>query len=77
MRSKENTRIHISGYRCNERLKTKTDGSKRLEYNGLWGDLDQFIDRRIKKGEIWGKVMFIITYKTRTRRGGRWKMSVL
>jgi hypothetical protein len=32
--------IHISGYRCNERLKAKTDGSKRLTYTGLRGDLE-------------------------------------
>ena len=28
-------RIHISGCRCNERLKAKTDGSTRLTYTGL------------------------------------------
>ena len=33
-------RIHVSGYRCNERLKSKTDGSKRLTYTGLCGDLE-------------------------------------
>ena len=27
--------IHICGYRCNERLKAKTDGSMRLAYTGL------------------------------------------
>ena len=32
-------RTHISGCRCNERLKAKTDGSKRLAYTGLRGDL--------------------------------------
>ena len=32
-------RTHISGCRYNERLKTKTDGSKCLGYTGLLGDL--------------------------------------
>ncbi len=27
-------------YRCNERLKAKTDGSKRLAYTWLGGDLE-------------------------------------
>ena len=31
-------RKHMSGYRCNERLKAKTDGTKRLTYTGLYGD---------------------------------------
>ncbi len=31
---------HISGCRCNERLKAKTDGSKHLTYTGLHGDLE-------------------------------------
>ena len=30
----------MSGCRSNERLKTKTDGSKRLTYTGLCGDLE-------------------------------------
>ena len=37
--NRELKRIHISGCRCNERLKTKNDGSKRLAYTGLRGDL--------------------------------------
>ncbi len=37
---RELKRIHISGCRCNERLKAKTDGSKRLAYTGLRGDLE-------------------------------------
>ena len=32
---REVKRIHISGYRCKERLKVKTDGSKCLVYTGL------------------------------------------
>ena len=28
-------KIHIRGCRCNERLKTKTDGSTHLAYTGL------------------------------------------
>ena len=28
--------MHICGYRCNERLKVKTDESTRLEYTGDW-----------------------------------------
>jgi len=30
-------RIHTNGCRCNERLITKTEGSKRLAYTGLRG----------------------------------------
>ena len=37
---RELKRIHISGYRCNERVKAKTDGSKRLAYTGLRGELE-------------------------------------
>ena len=33
---RELNRIHISGCRYNGRLKTKTDGSKRLAYTGYW-----------------------------------------
>ena len=33
--------IHICGCRCNVRLKTKTDGSTRLTYTGLCGELEQ------------------------------------
>ena len=37
-------RIHISGCRCNERLKPKTDGSKDLGYIGSFdGSRDDFI----------------------------------
>ena len=32
--------IHICGCRRNERLKAKTDGSKRLTYTGLRGELE-------------------------------------
>ena len=32
--------IHICGCRCNERLKVKTDGSTRLVYTGLLGELE-------------------------------------
>ena len=32
---RELKRIHISGYRCNERLTVKTDGSKILGYTRL------------------------------------------
>ncbi len=37
---REIKRINISGCRCNERLKAKTDGSNRLTYTGLHGDLE-------------------------------------
>ena len=33
---RELIRLHISGCRCNERLKAKTDGSKCLTYTGLF-----------------------------------------
>ena len=32
---RELKRSHVSGCRCNERLKAKTDGSKRLAYTGF------------------------------------------
>ena len=32
--------IHICGCRCNEGLKPKSDGSKRLVYTGLRGELE-------------------------------------
>jgi hypothetical protein len=38
--NRELKRIHISGYRCNERLQAKTDGSNLLTYTGLCGDLE-------------------------------------
>jgi hypothetical protein len=34
---RELKRIHIYGCRCDERLKAKTEGSKRLAYTGLNG----------------------------------------
>ena len=37
---REQKRKHISGYRFNERLKVKTDGSKYLVYAGFRGDLE-------------------------------------
>jgi hypothetical protein len=37
---REVKRRQISVYRCNERLKAKTDGSKGLVYTGLCGDLE-------------------------------------
>jgi hypothetical protein len=37
---RELKRIHISGYRYHERLKAKTNGSKRLKYTGLCGELE-------------------------------------
>ena len=37
---REVKRIHISGYRCNERFKSKTDGSQRLGSTGFRGDLE-------------------------------------
>ena len=40
--------IHICGCRCNERLKAKTDGSTRLTYTGLHGELEhQKIETRL------------------------------
>ena len=38
--NRELKRIHISRCRWNERLKTKTDGSKLLTYTGLLGELE-------------------------------------
>ncbi len=48
--------IHICGYRCNERLKVKTDGSKCLTYTGSF--IFVFISR-IKKDEGQGKYVDI------------------
>ena len=39
-KDREIQRKHLSGYRCNERIKAKTDGYKRLTYTGLSGDLE-------------------------------------
>jgi hypothetical protein len=37
IRKWELKRIHIDGCRCNETLKSKTEGGKRLVYTGLCG----------------------------------------
>ena len=39
-RLRELKRIHIRWCRCNESLKAKTDGSKRLAYTGFLGELE-------------------------------------
>jgi hypothetical protein len=39
---RELKRTHISGYRCDEKLKAKTDGSKLLAYTGLLGDPEHY-----------------------------------
>ena len=36
--------IHICGCRFNERLKAKTDGSTRLGYTGLHGELEHIAE---------------------------------
>ena len=38
--NRELTGIDICGCRCNERLKPEIDGSTRLTYTGLCGDLE-------------------------------------
>ena len=49
--------IHICGCRCNERLKTKTDGSTRPGYIGLRGELEHLkIETRLT-GESFECVM--------------------
>ena len=50
-------RIHISGYRCNERLTSKTDGSKRLGYTGFHGDLEHLTIETRLIGESFEYVM--------------------
>ena len=50
-------RIHISGCRCNERLNEKTDGSKRLAYTGLCGDLEHLTTETRLIGESFECVM--------------------
>ena len=41
--------IHIYGCRCNERLKTKIEGSTRLVYTGLCGGLGHLnIETRLR-----------------------------
>ena len=56
------------GCRCNERVKDNTDGSKRLTYTGLRGELEHLmIDTRL----------FIITEKTRELKRGNEMVSVL
>ena len=54
---RELKRIHISGYRCNERLKAKTDGSKRLVYTGFGGELEHLTIETRLKGESFECVM--------------------
>ena len=49
--------IHICGCRCHERLKVKTDGSTRLSWTGLCGELDHLkIETRLI-GESFESVM--------------------
>ena len=50
--------IHISGCRCNERLKAKIDGSICLGYDGLRGELEHLmIEMRLIVGESFEFVM--------------------
>ena len=39
-------RIHIDGCRCDDRVNTKTEGAKRLAYNGLFGRDEKFVSGR-------------------------------
>ena len=49
--------IHICGCRCNERLRTKTDGSSHLTYTGSLGELEHLkIETRLI-GETFEYVM--------------------
>ena len=48
---RELKRKHTSGCRCNERLKAKADGSKRLAYTGLRGDLEHLTIETMLIGE--------------------------
>ena len=50
-------RIHVSGCRFNERLKSKTDGSKFLVYTGLCGDLEHLTIQTRSIGESFEFVM--------------------
>ena len=44
---REVKRIHIIGFRCNERLKAKTEGSTRLAYTVLPGHLNCFLKKNV------------------------------
>jgi hypothetical protein len=46
---REIQRIHLNGCRCNERLITKTEGSKLLAYTGLLG--------QVVVGRVWDCMM--------------------
>ena len=60
---RELKRIHISGCRCNERLKVKTDGSTRLTFTGFLGELEhlkivtRFIDEMFPS--VMGEYVFL------------------
>ena len=54
---RELKRIHISGWRCNERLTARTNGSKRLTYTGLCGDLEHLTIETRLIGESFECVM--------------------
>jgi hypothetical protein len=45
MKSERQKGIHTCGCRYNERLKAKTDGSTRLPYTGLHGELEHLNPR--------------------------------
>ena len=49
MTKRELQRIHTYECRCNERLKTKVEGSTRLTYTGLSGGLEHLkIETRLR-----------------------------
>ena len=50
-------RIHMSGCRCNERLKAKIDGSMHLAYTGLHGELEHLMIETRLTGESFECVM--------------------
>ena len=54
---REPKRMHICRCRCNERLETKTDGSKCLTYTGLCGDLEHLTIETRLIGESFECVM--------------------
>ena len=65
--------INICGCRCNERLKAKTDGSTRLAYTGLRGELEHLTIETRLIDESFESVMgecVIWTPQVRRRRSG-------
>ena len=78
---RELQKIHTCGCRCYERLKAKTDGSTRLGYTGLHGELEHrnietrligeslfYYEQQIKR-ELRCVDVFVYFHQNKKRRG--------